>query len=189
MKSKFLTGRLSTLPVISSWPIWVSTVANFALISDCLAAGNLMVATSQLALLSHRLIGYANLLLLISSVLYLAHFCLKARVLGRWATALAALGALGLVAGLLVHTAKSYGLQPNPPDFFTSLSEVMTLFCAFTVILYLVMEKVYRTRSAGAFVMPIVAAAVLFEMMGATDYTRITRAIRLICLEIFSWTG
>jgi ABC-type transport system involved in cytochrome c biogenesis permease subunit len=52
---------------------------------------------------------------------------------------------------------------------FSSLYDVTALFSAITVVIYLAMEKVYATRSAGAFVMPVVAGVVLFESVLLSD--------------------
>lgn len=107
--------------------------------------------------LARKLTAYANLLLIAASVLYVAHFWLSARSLQLWATALTAVGALGLIAGLVV---RSTGADPW---FLVGQPEVLSSFSAGTVVIYLVMERIYRTRRAGAFVMPIVAVAVFFE--------------------------
>lgn len=112
---------------------------------------------------AHAVISYANLLLMGASVLYLAHSWLPVRALGPWATGLAGAGLAAMVAGLLVRATESAQLPPAGRVVLTSLSDVVSLFSAATVLIYLMMERTYRSRSAGAFVMPIVAAAVLFN--------------------------
>ncbi len=134
--------------------------AGFAFTAESQAAGALRTEFSNAGCSGGKLISYGNLLLIISTLLYVAHLWFKARAVGLWATGLAILGVLGLFTGLL--TQKS---QTHLGQYLNSLSEVMTLFCAVTVLLYLIMEKMYRTRSAGAFVMPIVAAAITFGAM------------------------
>lgn len=122
------------------------------------------VAGAQLEmLLSFKLISYANLLLLGATVLYVAHLWFTDHAVGLWATGLSTLGALGLVAGLVARGTETYLIHGTGYLPLTSLYEVMCLFSAITVLIYLAMERAYRTRSTGAFVMPIVAAAVLFE--------------------------
>jgi cytochrome c-type biogenesis protein CcsB len=114
-------------------------------------------------LLSYQLTAYANILLIGATVLYISHLWLTARAFGLWASGLAVAGALGLVAALIVHATEVYVSHATSVPMFASLSEVMSLFSAITVILYLAMERAYGTRSAGAFVMPVVAAAAMLE--------------------------
>ena len=120
-------------------------------------------------LLSHKLISYANLLLVGSGVLYLAHLWFTANAVGKWATGLAAAGAIGVSAALLVRWFETYHVLLEGHVPISNLYEVTALFSAITVVIYLAMESVYRTRSAGAFVMPIVLGAVLFEIWLAAN--------------------
>lgn len=116
-----------------------------------------------------RLKDYANLLLLGSTLLYLAHLLWRDAAVGQWASWLGLLGALGLLGGLLLQALQFYMSQRGADVPLYRLDEVMALFSACTVLIYLVMERAYRTRIAGAFVMPIVAAAVLFQSALASN--------------------
>ena len=120
-------------------------------------------------LLSDKLISYANLLLIGSSLLYLAHLRFTAEAVGKWATGLATAGAIGLSAALLTRWFETYHVLEQGHAPISNLYEVTVLFSAITVVVYLAMESVYRTRSAGAFVMPIVLSAVLFEIWLAAN--------------------
>lgn len=119
------------------------------------------VALDQL--FSYRLTAYAQLMVLGSTVLYLVHLRLRAHALGLWASALAGLGALGLLGAVAARATETHVLHRTHHIPLTGLHEVMALFSACTILVYLVIERAYRSRAAGAFVMPIVAAAVLFE--------------------------
>jgi cytochrome c-type biogenesis protein CcsB len=114
--------------------------------------------------IARQMIGYANLLLIGSTILYVSHLWFTAKAVGRWASALATLGAIGCVIALSTHWIETYYLQRAGHLPADSMVEMMALFSAVTVVIYLVMERVYRTRSAGAFVMPIVVGAVIFEI-------------------------
>lgn len=114
-------------------------------------------------LFSYKLTISANLLLLAATALYVAHAWWTDEAVGLWATWLSLLGALGLVSAILARGTETYVLHRTHYVPLTSLHEVMALFCAFTVLIYLLMEHIYHSRSAGAFVMPLVALAVLFE--------------------------
>jgi ABC-type transport system involved in cytochrome c biogenesis permease subunit len=112
---------------------------------------------------SQHLISYANLLLLGSTVLYVGHLWASARMVGQLASIMATLGAMGITVALLSSWLDSVCLHRTAYTLFSGLYDVTALFSAITVVVYLAMEKVYGTRSAGAFVMPIVAGVVLFE--------------------------
>ncbi|KKW68656.1 cytochrome C assembly protein [Lampropedia cohaerens] len=110
---------------------------------------------------SQSAILWMGVLYLLSTVFYW---------LGLWRPALAAVGAalawsasaLAL-AGTLVRWYESYLIGPDVGYIpVSNLYEVFILFCWLTTLFYLYYEQHYRTRSLGAFVMPIVAAAVGF---------------------------
>lgn len=113
---------------------------------------------------SRDLISYANLLLIGSTILYVSHLWFAAKIIGRWASGLATMGAIGCVVALSAQWVESSYLRGPGYLPANSMVDMMALFTAVTVVIYLIMEHVYRTRSAGAFVMPIVAAAVIFEI-------------------------
>ncbi|MBI5752282.1 MAG: c-type cytochrome biogenesis protein CcsB [Hydrogenophilales bacterium] len=120
-------------------------------------------------LLSHKLISYANLLLIGSGLLYPAHLRFTAEAVGKWATGLATAGAIGVSAALMTRWFETYHVLQEGHAPISNLYEVTALFSAITVAIYLAMESVYRTRSAGAFIMPIVVSAVLFDIWLAAN--------------------
>lgn len=115
-------------------------------------------------LYTFKVIGYANLMLVASTVLYVLHLWFGSETVGRWASGLAAVGATGLVLTLLVRWIETYYLHRPGHLPLNVLYEMMALFSTVTIVIYLVMEQVYRTRAAGAFVMIIVLGAVLFQI-------------------------
>lgn len=113
------------------------------------------------------LIGsYANLMLVIASLLYIIHAVGHFKNIGWLATGCAGLGVLGLSVSILFQW-----LHPATMTDAVDLSFILGLFCAITVIIYLFMEKWYDARTAGAFVMPIVATAAIFQTLGGTTET------------------
>lgn len=110
------------------------------------------------------LMGYANLLLIGSTALYISHLWFTSDAVGRWASRLAATGALISLTALSWRWIEVHYLHRPGHVPLSSLYEMMAAFSAVTVLIYLAMERVYRTRSAGAFVMLIVLAAVLFQI-------------------------
>lgn len=147
---------------VRTWlPLPMLVLLGLALLGvmECLGAG----ATPLTEVYSDKFTSYANLMLLGATVLYVGHLWYDSAVVGKWASALAAFGALGLLNGLLLRGTEAPMLGSPEPILLTGLDGVMPLFSACTVLIYLAMERVYKTRAAGAFVMPIVAASVLFQ--------------------------
>lgn len=110
-----------------------------------------------------HLAGYANLLLVGSALLYVVTSWFGSELTGRLASNLATIGAAVALVALLVRWVETYYLQRpgHPPQSIQF--EMLALVNAITVVVYLIMERIYRSRSAGAFVMMIVVAAVLFQ--------------------------
>lgn len=157
-------GRSYGMPAVHFWITLFIAMLGLAGSLEYLEAKNLASADTALdQLFSYRLTGYAHLMIVGSTVLYLAHLRYRARAVGLWASSLAGLGAFALLGALVVRATETLVLHRTHHVPLTSLHEVMALFSAFTVLVYLVMERAYRSRSAGAFVMPVVMAAVLFE--------------------------
>jgi cytochrome c-type biogenesis protein CcsB len=130
-----------------------------------LEAGKLISSFVPGQSLSQHLISYANLLLIGSTVIYVGHLWVTAKVVGQLATGMATMGAMGVTVALLVSWFEISYMLHNRHAPLSSLYDVTALFSAVTVVIYLAMEKVYHTRAAGAFVMPIVVGAVLFESL------------------------
>ncbi|HZW12610.1 MAG TPA: c-type cytochrome biogenesis protein CcsB [Noviherbaspirillum sp.] len=151
---------------LGRWYLAVAVVVGFALVGliEYRETDRLTTHTPFEQLFVFELNGYANLLLIASTVLYVCHLWLTSEAVGRWASRLATLGALAAVLALLTRWLETYLLQRGGHIPLNHLYEVMALFSAITVVIYLIMERVYQTRSAGAFVMLIVLGSVLFQI-------------------------
>lgn len=110
-----------------------------------------------------HLAASANLLLAISTLLYVAHLWFATETVGRWASGLATFGALASMLAVVTRWLETYFLQRPGHIPLSSMYELITFFSTLTVLIYLAMERVYRSRTAGAFVMPIVLFSVLFQ--------------------------
>jgi ABC-type transport system involved in cytochrome c biogenesis permease subunit len=110
-----------------------------------------------------HLSGYANLFLVGAALLYVGHTWSGSLMVGRLASSVAAVGAAGALIALAVRWFETYYLQRPGHASVDGLYETVALFNALTVVIYLVIERVYRNRSAGTFVMAIVCAAVVFQ--------------------------
>ncbi len=82
-----------------------------------------------------------------------------ARVAGSLTWSAAAMG----LAGLMVRWHESYLISPEVGHIpISNLYEVFVLFSVITSLLYLYYEQRYRNRQMGAFVLPVISAAVGF---------------------------
>lgn len=161
-------GRFLLLP---SWTLWLAlALASMVgmLTVEYYETPTLVPGIQFEDVFVFKLLGYANLLLIASTVLYVAHLWFVDEVVGRWASALAGFGALASLLALSTRWFEIYYMQRHGHFLFSAMYETVALFTTITVIVYLVMERVYRTRSAGAFVMLIVFAAVLYQVWLAT---------------------
>jgi cytochrome c-type biogenesis protein CcsB len=162
-------GRLFHIP---AWLGWAGLA--FASVAIPLLAGYFDTKAPAVnvqfeQLFVFQLLGYANLLLIASTVLYVGHLWFTSETVGRWASGLAAAGALASLLALSTRWLEAYYLQQPGHFSLNSMYETVALFSTITVVIYLVMERVYRTRSAGAFVMLIVFSAVLFQVWLAAN--------------------
>lgn len=166
MQRVCLTGNSQShgMPAAHFWITLFIAALGLAGSLEFIEAKNMASADIALdQLFSYKLTGYAHLMIAGSTILYLTHLRYRAHAVGLWASSLAGLGALALLGALAVRATETWVLHRTHHIPLTSLHEVMALFSACTVLVYLVMEHAYRSRAAGAFVMPIVLAAVLFE--------------------------
>lgn len=162
-------GRLARLPV---WVVWVAPAfiaVALLLVIEYFETPKLITGIPFEDIFVFQLLSYANLLLVVSTVLYVSHLWFTSDAVGRWASALAGIGSLASLLALSMRWFETYYLQRPGHFFLGSMVETVALFSTITVIIYLAMERVYRTRAAGAFVMLIVLGAVLFQIWLAAN--------------------
>lgn len=141
-------------------PWFAAAASTVALCSAAVAVeGGFRIPDSVETQLSVHASILAALLLAHSAVLYLTHAFFRSRALGRIATALALIGAAGIVGASLVRFIEAEWLAPQGALRYASHYEALTWFVALAVFAYLFIEDIYRTRVAGSFVMPVIAAA------------------------------
>lgn len=107
-------------------------------------------------------ITYANTALAGSTTLYVAYFWFRSESVGRSATLLAALGALGVVASLALSAWP--GASVGRPGSAFGLYEGTAVLSSGVVLAYLAMERIYRNRDTALLVMPAVMLGVLCEI-------------------------
>lgn len=110
-----------------------------------------------------RWITYANTALVGAAAVYFFYYIwLRLEPVGQAASLLAALGAVGVPFGLWADAAQAPALSGETGGI--GLYEGTALFSAAAVLLYLAMERVYRSRATAVFIMPAVVLAVLCEI-------------------------
>lgn len=114
---------------------------------------------APLAPLELELAAYGNTLLTVSAVLYLLRPVSRSQWLAPWASGLALAGAIELVWGALVAWPDADALLPGW-DWWRDAA----LLTAVALIAYLVIEAFYRDRRTGAFVVPLIALASVFQV-------------------------
>ncbi|HEY0845492.1 MAG TPA: cytochrome c biogenesis protein CcsA [Noviherbaspirillum sp.] len=177
-------GRLLWMP---AWTLWFAVLlasVGGMLSMEYYETPLLGSATPFEEVFVYKLLGYGNLLLIASTVVYVLHLWFTADAVGRWASALAGAGALACFLALSTRWFEVYYLHRPGHFLFSALYETVALFTTITVIIYLLMERVYRTRAAGAFVMLIVFAAVLYQVWLAT-YDQVIPGSRIRILKSY----
>lgn len=111
-----------------------------------------------------KLSAYAHIVLFVATAFYVWHLWTSSAQAGAWASRLTTAGAIVLALALATRWIETYYLQRPGRQPLNAGYEMMALFSVVTIVFYLIMERVYRTRMAGAFVMTIVLAALLFQI-------------------------
>lgn len=161
IRDEILRGRQSTAVLYWSGLLFAIMVAIGVV--EYVEAGILVSALSLGQLQGFKAAGYANLFLAASSVLYVCDFVMPSKGIGKWATWVAGIGAAGAVLALFVRWVETYVLHRPGHMPLNVLYEAMAFFIAATVVSYLAMEHVYRSRAAGPFVMLIVLGAIGYQ--------------------------
>lgn len=115
-------------------------------------------------LLSYKLTSYANVLLVMGTLVYWAHLKFSTPAVGKWATGLATAGAMGIVVALLTLWYETHHVLAEGHVPITNLYEVTVFFSGLTTTVYLVFESIFKRKATGAFVMPFVMLALGFEL-------------------------
>ena len=163
------SGRFRSLPSWFWWTVVLGGIAAAVLLVEYLETPKLVPGIQFEDIFIFKLIGYGNLLLAGATALYLGHLSSGSDIVGRWASRVAGVGAFISLLALTIRWIETFLLERPGHFAFSSLYEMVALFGALTVIIYLFMERTYQTRSAGAFVMLIVFGGVIFQIWLAAN--------------------
>jgi cytochrome c-type biogenesis protein CcsB len=99
----------------------------------------------------------------LATLAYWAYIFTRSPFAGSFATSMSWTGVWLALSGLFVRWYESYLLASDIGHIpVSNLYEVFILFCLLTTLIYLYFEEKNETKMLGAFVMPIVSAAVFF---------------------------
>jgi cytochrome c-type biogenesis protein CcsB len=131
----------------------------------------------KFALSSQTAIGWMCFLFLMATVTYWISLAARSEFAEKTGTALTWSAVTMGLTGMLVRWYESYLIGTDVGHIpVSNLYEVFVLFCLITSLLYLHYERRYATRRLGAFVLPVVSAAVGFLMWYA--FTRDAQEIQ-----------
>ncbi len=167
---------MAAVPVISflawSWPglrnlLAVSTLSSLAAIG--LYHGDLARAEQafflKFALSSQTAIGWMCFLFLMSTVAFWVGLAARSAFAEKTGSVLTWCAVAMGLTGMLVRWYESYLIGTDVGHIpVSNLYEVFVLFSLITALLYLHYERRYATRRLGAFILPVIAAAVGFLM-------------------------
>jgi len=147
--------------------LFAITTATLALASIWLYQGDLARA-EQVFLLKYLIssqtaITWMSVFFFTATISYWIGFAVRSDFAERTGSTMIWLASVMGTTGLLVRWRESYLLGPDIGYIpISNLYEVFVLFSLITALLYLFYEGRYNTRKLGAFILPIISAAVLF---------------------------
>jgi len=121
-------------------------------------------------LASQSAIAWMNALFMIAAVVYIVHLVVRNPFAGKVATFTTWSAVIFGFTGLLVRWQETYLINPewgHAP--VSNLYEVFILLSVITGLIYLYLERRYQVRTLGAFVLPLIVGAVLFDLWLASN--------------------
>ena len=103
-------------------------------------------------------------MLVISSVLYLIHLWDSREIIGKWATGLTTTAAIAMGISFFTRWFETYQVLEEGHIPLSNLYEATLFFTLLTVIIYLIMERLYQSKTAGAFIMPIILSSIGLQL-------------------------
>ena len=122
---------------------------------------------------SSKLLGITTFIYLFSSIIYLALFIFKMKKVGLLATVVTLIGLLVHTGGILMRWVESYqmGIGHAP---LSNMYESLVFFAWSIVLLYLVVEFIYKNKVIGAFAIPFAFASMAYASLSPEFSSAIT---------------
>ena len=122
---------------------------------------------------SSKLLGITTFIYLFSSMIYMIMFIFRVKKIGLFATVLTVIGFLVQTAGIGMRWLESYqmGIGHAP---LSNMYESLVFFSWCIVLLYLVVEFVYKNKIIGAFAVPFAFGSMAYASLSPEFSTAIT---------------
>jgi cytochrome c-type biogenesis protein CcsB len=122
---------------------------------------------------SSKLLGITTFLYLFSSALYLAILIFRVKKIGIVATVLTIIGLLTHTAGIGMRWLESYqmGIGHAP---LSNMYESLVFFAWSIILMYVVVEFIYKNKVIGAFAVPFAFASMAYASLSTEFSSRIT---------------
>ena len=114
-------------------------------------------------LASQAAFSWMSVLFVLATLAYWGYVVFRSNFAASFASAMSWGGVFLALSGLFIRWYESYLVAPEVGHIpVSNLYEVFILFCLLTTLIYLFFEEKNQTKALGAFVMPVVTAAVAF---------------------------
>ena len=122
---------------------------------------------------SSKLLGITTFIYLFSSIIYLAMFIFRVKKIGLLATIVTIIGLLTHTAGIGMRWMESYqmGFGHAP---LSNMYESLVFFAWAIVLMYVVLEFIYKNKVIGAFAMPFAFGSMAYASLSPEFSSRIT---------------
>lgn len=150
--------------LLVDWTGIIALTAGFSGFAIFFGTNQLNPGQSLNDLLSYKLTHLANILLLVASIIYLVHSLNSREIIGKWATAITTTAAIIIGVAFFTRWFESYQILEEGHIPLSNLYEVTLFFTLLTVIIYLIMERLYQSKAAGVFIMPIVLSSIGLQL-------------------------
>ncbi len=101
----------------------------------------------------------------LAAVFYIASWTFKKPLMGRLGTWITIIGVAGNTAGIILRWVESYDIPGHGHAPLSNLYESLVFFSLTIAVIYLVIEKKYKTRIVGAFALPLAFLAMAYASL------------------------
>ena len=146
--------------LLFDWISIIALIAGFSGFAIFFESNQLSPGQALSDLLSYKFTRLANIILVIASVMYLVYLWVSREIIGKWATGITATAAIVMGVAFFTRWFETYQVLEEGHIPLSNLYEVTLFFTLLTVVIYLIMERYYQSKTAGAFIMPIVLSSI-----------------------------
>ena len=115
-------------------------------------------------MINTQLYTLLSFLYLACTVLYLIYIVFRSEKIGRIATVTASVACLGHIATFIIRWVETYQLQMGHVPI-RGPYEVMTFSAGVIILFYIIIERIFKTKTLGAFILPLVFLIMMYATM------------------------